>query len=200
MRKAGSHPGDGGVYSLSVVPTMRETAYPTNSPFFPPAPNQIPAEEASQHRPNPSRHTTFLYTMATISPQLAQTLAHTNLLGIFSNTDAASRKAAIRATYHPDVEFFEPDAVITNHEGIDAKVEKLLAERPGWSFVPLGPVRCNHQLVFLAWGYGPKEAAGEGNNDGGVEVKVKGCDVLMVEGDKVKRFWVLIDGASDVKV
>src|ERR1700754_5025687 len=111
----------------------------------------------------------------TVPSPLAHTLALNNLLRVFSNRDAPSRAAAIRETYHEDVTFYEPDAVITGHEGINAKVEQLLGERPGWAFVPSGNVMRNHGMVYLAWGFGP---VGEG---GSVDVKVRGADVLMVE-------------------
>lgn len=123
----------------------------------------------------------------------AKKLAYGNLLHVFSNRDAASRRVAIKETYHEDVTFYEPDQVITGHDGVDATAAKLLDERQGWGFVPSGNVTKNHEMVYLAWGFGP---VGE---DGQVDVKVTGADVLIVEDGKVKKFWVVLNGVTDVK-
>jgi hypothetical protein len=125
---------------------------------------------------------------------VAHTLAHGNLIRVFSNRDPGSRLAAIKDTYHPDVTFYEPDAVIIGHEGINERVEALLNERQGWAFEPAGNVLKNHDMVYLAWGFGPK------GEDGKVDVKARGADVLMVQDGKVKKFWVVLEGVSDVKV
>jgi len=128
-----------------------------------------------------------------VSDETAKKLAYGNLLDVFSNRDATSRLSAIKETYHPDVTFNEPDAVITGHDGINSKVEELLGERQGWAFVPSGNILKNHDMVYLAWGFGPAK------EDGKVDVKVKGADVLIVEDGKVKKFWVVLEGPSDVK-
>lgn len=129
-----------------------------------------------------------------VSDELAQRLAHSNLLRVFSNRDPASRREAIKATYHPDVTLVEPDAVATGHDGVEKTASGLLAERAGWGFVPHGPVKKNHEMLYLAWGFGPVK------DDGEVDVKDTGADVLIVEGDKIKRLWVIIDGLADVRV
>jgi len=127
-----------------------------------------------------------------VSASLAHTLAHNNLLGVFSNRDASSRREVIKATYTPDVVFFEPDSTERGHEGVDTRAQALLDERPGWEFVADGPVKRNHDMLYLAWGFGPKV-------NGEVDVKVRGSDVLMVRDGKVDRLWVLIDGVTDVQ-
>ncbi|EXJ73121.1 uncharacterized protein A1O5_04270 [Cladophialophora psammophila CBS 110553] len=133
--------------------------------------------------------------MAEIIPtEVAHNLAYANLLRVFSNRDRASRLSAIQETYHADVSFYEPDCVVTGHDGVDAKSEELLNSRPGWGFVPVGNVQRNHNMVYLAWGFGPQnEATGE------VDVQVNGADVLIVDQGKVRTFWVIIEGISDIK-
>lgn len=128
-----------------------------------------------------------------VSATLAHALAHSNLLRVFSNRDPAARLAAIKSTYHEDVTFYEPDVVVTGHDGVNAKAEELLNERKGWGFVPRGEVKRNHEMLYLAWGFGPQ------GEDGVVDIKATGADVLIVEGEKVKKFWVIIDGVSDAK-
>jgi hypothetical protein len=128
-----------------------------------------------------------------VPDETAKKLAYGNLLDVFSNRDPQSRLAAIKQTYHADVTFYEPDTVITGHDAVNAKVEELLNERQGWGFVPHGNVTKNHDMVHLAWGFGPV------GDDGAVDVKVKGADVLIVEDAKVKKFWVVLEGITDVK-
>ncbi|OAP58105.1 hypothetical protein AYL99_07195 [Fonsecaea erecta] len=129
-----------------------------------------------------------------VSAAVAHKLAYSNLLSVFSNRDAESRLAAILETYTADVTFYEPDAVATGHDGVNAKAEQLLAARAGWRFVPVGRVQRNHDMVYLAWGFGPQD---EGSGE--VDVKVKGADVLIVDHDKVRTFWVIIEGVTDAQ-
>ncbi len=129
----------------------------------------------------------------TVSAAVAHRLAHANLLEVFSNRDPASRMAAVKATYHSDVVFYEPDLVVTGHEAVDERARILLNQRVGWEFVPDGPVKKNHNMIYLAWGFGPKV-------DGKVDVKTTGADVLIVKEDKITKFWVVLDGPSDVEV
>jgi hypothetical protein len=127
---------------------------------------------------------------------IASTLAYNNLLKVFSNHDPISRLSTIQKTYHPQVEFFEPDAVLIGHEAINTRVQSLLDERAGWDFIPAGKVMKNHDMVYLAWGFGPRNP----EPDSGVHVKVKGADVILVENGLIKKFWVVMEGVSDVKV
>jgi hypothetical protein len=135
----------------------------------------------------------------TISASTAQHLAHSNLISVFSNRDPSSRLSAAHQTYHPTVEFYQP----TPHHstevsiGIDAVVacaEAVLAERPGWAFATVGNVKVTGTTVFLAWKFGPVDERGN------VEGRSSGADVIFVEGGLIRRFWVLIDGLSDVEV
>ncbi|KIW25128.1 uncharacterized protein PV07_10792 [Cladophialophora immunda] len=129
-----------------------------------------------------------------VSAEVAHNLAYGNLLRVFSNRDEASRLRAVQETYHADVTFYEPDSVATGHDGVNSKAEGLLRERAGWGFVPVGNVQRNHNMLYLAWGFGPQdEATGE------VDVKVKGADVLLVDHGKVRTFWVIIEGVTDSK-
>ncbi len=142
------------------------------------------------------------------SDEVCHALAHNNLLRVFSNRDAVSRWAAIQETYHPNVVFYEPDDMVTGHKAVDAKAAALLDQREGWEFVPVGNVKRNHDMVYLAWRFGPPKISGQGQKHGGrsggssvdVDVKATGADVLMVREGKVEKFWVVLDGVSDVKV
>jgi hypothetical protein len=128
--------------------------------------------------------------------QIAHTLAYNNLIHVFSNRDPVSRMSKIKATYHPDVQFFEPTEILVGHDAINTRVQSLLDERPGWDFVPMGKVMRNHDTLYLAWGFGPRNP----EPDNGVHVQVKGADVIFAENGLIKKFWVLMEGISDVKV
>lgn len=133
--------------------------------------------------------------------QVAQTLAHSNLLHVFSQRDASLRLAAIKKTYHPEVQFAEPDgSVYVGHDAVNKKAGELLEERAGWGFVPKGSVKRTREMVYLAWGFGPVVEGWELGKEGSVDVKATGADVLIVEEGLIKRFWVIIDGLSDVEV
>jgi len=124
---------------------------------------------------------------------LAHKLAYSNLISVFSNRDSSSRLEAVKSTYTEDVIFVEPDAIFTGHAGVHAKAGELLEQHAGWAFVPHGEVKRNHEMLYLAWGFGPK------GEDGTVDEKITGADVLLVRGEKVEKFWVILDGPSDVK-
>jgi len=127
-----------------------------------------------------------------VAAAVAHRLAHSNLLQVFSNRDSGSRMEAIRQTYHEDVVFYEPDKAITGHDGIANTVQALLDQRPGWEFVPDGPPKLNHEMVYLAWKFGPLQ-------NGMVDGKMTGADVMIVRDDKIQKFWVVLNGVSDVK-
>ncbi|KEF58549.1 uncharacterized protein A1O9_06475 [Exophiala aquamarina CBS 119918] len=133
--------------------------------------------------------------------QVAQTLTRSNLLYVFSQRDASKRLEAIEKNYHADVQFDEPDgSVFVGHEGVNKKAGELLEERPGWGFVPTGSVKQTNDLLYLAWGFGPVVEGGKLGEEGSVDVKATGADVILVEGGLIKKVWVIIDGLSDVKV
>ena len=131
---------------------------------------------------------------AEVSVHLAHKLAHNNLIRVFSERDLERRRIAIAESYTTDVEFYEPDGVYVGHDGILKKVDELLSDKPEWQFVPVGKVKRNHGMLYLAWVFGPKD------RDGQIDVKASGGDVLQIEGDKIKKFWVYIDGVTDVDI
>jgi len=131
---------------------------------------------------------------------VAETLAHSNLVHVFSQRDATLRLEAIKKTYHPDVQFAEPDGrVCIGHDALNKKACSVLEEHPGWGFVPKGNVKQTREMVYLAWGFGPLDEGGElARAQGRVDVQVTGADVLIVEEGLIRRFWVIVDGMSDV--
>ena len=104
-----------------------------------------------------------------ITPQPAHALAYGNLLRVFSERDATKRQSAIPTIYTPSVTIYESGSIsFTGHAATNETCSKLLAEREGWDFVPTGSVKLNHDLVYLAWGFGPRTSGefGSGEKEG----------------------------------
>ena len=73
---------------------------------------------------------------------------------------------------------------------MDVRVKELLAEHPKFVFRPDGAVFGNHILGMLAWPFGPH----------GEEPVAKGIDIAMIQGGKIKTFYTLVVGISEVKM
>jgi hypothetical protein len=114
-----------------------------------------------------------------------QALMNTNLIEVFGERDPQRRRAAIERTYTPDVVFLDPDEIVEGWDALDAKVQKLLDGAPDFVFSPAGPVYVNHDLGYLAWGFGP-----EGNPPA-----VRGVDACFFrEGRIAKMYTILLTG------
>jgi hypothetical protein len=109
-------------------------------------------------------------------------LMQANLMEVFNERDDTARRAAIARTYSPDVQFSDPDEVVTGHEALNAKARRLLDEAPTFVFSPMGPILINHDLGYRAWGFGP---------DGGSPV-VRGMDIALVEDGLIKKIYTLL--------
>lgn len=114
-------------------------------------------------------------------------LMRANLLEVFGERDGERRREAIARTYHEDVEFSDPDEVVTGHEALDAKAQKILdGAPPEFAFAPGGPVRVNQDLGYLAWDFGPP----------GAPPAVQGVDIALVrDGLIAKVYTLLLSGA-----
>jgi hypothetical protein len=135
------------------------------------------------------------------TPQIAHNLAYNNLLHVFSQRDATKRLEVVKTTYTADVQFHEPDgSVYKGHDAVSEKAGALLEERAGWKFQPKGNVKQTGEMLYLAWEFGPAVEGKELGEEESVDVKATGADVILTEGGLIKRFWVVIDGLSDVKV
>ncbi|RJK97482.1 nuclear transport factor 2 family protein [Vallicoccus soli] len=109
-------------------------------------------------------------------------LLRANLLDVFGERDPERRRAAIERTYAPDVTFSDPDETVTGHDALGAKAQRILDEAPGFVFAPAGPVLVNHDLGYLAWGFGPA----------GQPPVVRGADVALVADGAISRIWTFL--------
>ncbi len=109
-------------------------------------------------------------------------LMEANLLKVFNERDDDRRAKAIAAIYAADVEFADPEGVVTGHEDLNAKAKGLLEQSPGFVFAPAGPVLVNHDLGHLAWELGPE----------GRPPVVRGIDVALVEDGRIKKLYTVL--------
>ena len=107
-----------------------------------------------------------------------------NLLRVFSERDAARRRAAIAELYAPDAVLYEPEAVVAGQAAISEAVDKLLSTLPpDFTFTPIGSAVGHHGLARLAWRGGPPEGP----------ALVTGMDVARFERGRIQTLHVLID-------
>jgi ketosteroid isomerase-like protein len=115
--------------------------------------------------------------MATATELLAA-----NLHQVFGNRDAASRRAAIEATYADDVEFSDPEGTVTGRDALEEKAAALLAGAPDeFVFVEDGIVYSGRDSAALAWAFGPS-----GNP------VARGIDVITVRDGKIATLQTLL--------
>lgn len=110
-------------------------------------------------------------------------LMHANLFEVFGERDPQRRRAAIERTYHPDVVFVDPDEIVTGHDALDDKVDKILGEAPEFTFALDGPLYVNHDLAYLAWTFGPEGAP-----------VVRGFDVAFVRDGLIAKMYTILRG------
>ncbi|WP_035866522.1 nuclear transport factor 2 family protein [Cryptosporangium arvum] len=115
--------------------------------------------------------------MATI-----EELMSANLLEVFNERDGERRRAAIRRTYAPDVQFSDPDEIVVGHDALDAKAQNILDRAPGFVFTPAGAVYVNHDLGYLTWNFGPA----------GQPPVVRGVDIALVRDGLIRSVYTLL--------
>ncbi|HKB90414.1 MAG TPA: hypothetical protein VKC60_07840 [Opitutaceae bacterium] len=78
-----------------------------------------------------------------MSKTLGQLLER-NVLGVFGERDSERRKLVINGLYTENRTFFEADEQIIGRDALNAKVEHILKEAPGFVFRLGGPAEVNH--------------------------------------------------------
>jgi hypothetical protein len=113
-------------------------------------------------------------------------LMHANLFGVFAERDPERRMAVVRRTYADGVVFSDPDETVVGHEALSAKAQQILDSSPGFVFSAAGPVRVNHDLGYLPWGFGPE----------GQPPVVSGVDIALVEDGLIAKVYTLLLGGG----
>jgi hypothetical protein len=114
-------------------------------------------------------------------------LLHANLFEVFDERDASKRSKAVEDTYVEDIVWYEPDGVIQGRAALDARASELQAQLPGFKFRADGIMSVSQNVGVLRWCYGPED-----NPD-----MLRGTDVMIVEGGKVKALWTTADKAPE---
>jgi hypothetical protein len=122
---------------------------------------------------------------------MSDTLGHLmerNLLEVFGQLDSARRAVALAEIYTANCTFFEAAERIVGRDALNAKIERILQEAPGFVFRATGPAEVNHDLGRLQWHLGPA----------GAPPVVTGMDVAIFEHGRIRALYTFLDKpASD---
>ena len=110
-------------------------------------------------------------------------LMEKNLIEVFGQRDFARRGAAIAEIYTADCTFFEANERIVGRDALNAKVERILREAPGFVFRATGPSQLNHNVGRLQWHFGPA----------GASPVVTGMDVAVFEHGRIRALYAFLD-------
>jgi SnoaL-like domain len=114
-------------------------------------------------------------------------LMERNVLEVFGERNSARRKSVIDELYTENCSFFEADDQVIGRDALNAKVEQLLEEAPGFVFRLAGPADVNHDLGRLRWHFGPNGAA----------PVVTGMDVAIFKQGRICSLYAFIEKAAN---
>lgn len=101
---------------------------------------------------------------------------------IWNNTRAAERATAFASVYTADFFVADYEGLSTGTEGINAAINKVQTQHPGFIFTP-APVEWNHGVARVTWGYGPQDQPW----------RVRGEDVFTVSNGKLSSARVFLN-------
>jgi len=124
------------------------------------------------------------------SHTMSDTLGHLmekNLLEVFGQRDSTRRKVAITGIYTADCTFFESEERIVGYDALNAKVERILQDAPGFVFRAAGPAQVNHDLGCLHWSFSCCHRYGHRGvrareNSGSLHLPRQACERLRILG------------------
>jgi SnoaL-like domain len=119
-----------------------------------------------------------------VSTTLGQ-LMERNVLEVFGERDSGRRKSVINELYTENCTFFEADDQIVGRDALNAKVEQILKDAPGFAFRLAGPAEVNHDVGRARWDFGP---------NGAVPV-VTGMDVAVFKQGRICSLYAFLDKA-----
>jgi len=98
----------------------------------------------------------------------------TRYLDTWNATDASARAELLASHWSEECAYVDPLAEAHGRDAVEATIQAVQAQFPGFVFTPVGDIDAHHQQVRFRWGLGP---AGE-------EPVVIGFDVLVVDADQ----------------
>lgn len=110
-------------------------------------------------------------------------LMQKNLVEVFGERDFASRSAALARLYTTDCTFSEGEERIVGHDALNARIEEILNDAPGFVFRAAGPAQVTHDVGRLSWHFGPP----------GAPPVVTGMDVAVFEHGKIRALYTFLD-------
>jgi hypothetical protein len=78
-------------------------------------------------------------------------------LAVWNETDAVRRRELIGRTWTDRASYHDPLMQADGHAGIDALVQGVHQQFPGYRFRQVGPVDGHHTYVRFAWELGPED-------------------------------------------
>jgi hypothetical protein len=110
-------------------------------------------------------------------------LIEKNLMEVFGQRDSERRKVAISEIYAEDCTFFEAEERVVGRAALNAKVDGILKEAPGFVFRAAGPAQVIHDLGRLPWHFGPAGAA----------PVATGMDVAIFSNGRIRALYTFLD-------
>jgi hypothetical protein len=110
-------------------------------------------------------------------------LMERNLYEVFGQVNSVRRVATIAELYNADCTFFEAEGQNSGREALNARVESILKDAPGFVFRAAGPAQVNHDLGRLRWQLGPA----------GVPPVVTGTDIAVFEHGRIRALYTFLD-------
>jgi len=112
-------------------------------------------------------------------------LLFANLLRVFNERDPSKRSTAIQEIYAEDVIWYESDVIVQGHAVLNTRASEIQAQSPGFNFSTDGGTSVCQNVGVLRFCFGPEDKPD----------LVRGTDIMIVEGGKVKALWTCLDSA-----
>ena len=93
------------------------------------------------------------------------------------------RTNQIASVYSDNVFVGEPEASYTGHGGVEQAISGLQAALPNMTLTLRGDIQTAQDMSTYAWDLGPE----------GAPAVARGRDVIVVDGDRITRLYVVID-------
>ncbi|KAK9366679.1 hypothetical protein V1509DRAFT_629284 [Lipomyces kononenkoae] len=116
-----------------------------------------------------------------------RSLLPANLFSVFDERDASKRSTAVQKTYTEDLVWYESDNIIHGRAALNARASELHTQSPGFNFHADDIMSVSQNVGVLRWYYGPEDKPD----------MIRGTDVIIVEGGKIKALWTTIDNAPE---
>lgn len=96
-----------------------------------------------------------------------------NYLACWNETDPAARRALIEEHWSPELTYVDPMAQVYGREQLDATIDTVQQQFPGFLFAAAGPADAHHNQARFTWNLGPADA----------EPVIVGFDVVVTDAD-----------------